>query len=361
MRKWLLAGAAVLALTSVSAAGGYWWIKGRFIESTDDAYLQSDISIIAPKVAGYVKRIPVVENQHVAIGDVLAIIDDQDFAAAVDQAKAQVASARAAIGNIDSQRTLQESRIAQARADIAAADADLAFARSDLGRYGELMRTGAASRQHFESAQQAERKAIASLDKAKAALESEQRQLGVLDAQRNEAEANLKQAEAALALRQNDLDNTVIRAPVDGIVGNKGVDVGQYVKAGTQLFALVPDSDVYVVANYKETQIGHVQPGQPVEVTVDAFSGETVKGRVESFAPASGAQFSLLPPENATGNFTKVVQRIPIRIALPQNDPLTRKLRPGLSVEAKIDTRGSKGAADFADTAAKPAMLDARR
>lgn len=361
MRKWLIIGGAVVVFLSASAFGGYWWVKGRFIETTDDAYLQSNISIIAPKVAGYVKRIPVVENQHVQAGDVLVVIDDQDFAASVDQAKAQMASQKAAIASIDSQLALQASRISQAQADIATAEADLAFARSDLSRYRELVQTGAASRQHFETAQQAERKAIAGLDKAHANLATEEKQVGVLQAGRHQAEANLQEAEAALALRQIDLDNTVIRAPVGGVIGNKGVDMGQYVKAGTQLFALVPDRDVYIVANYKETQIAHMRPGQPVEVSVDAFPSEHVTGRVESFSPASGAQFSLLPPENATGNFTKVVQRIPIRIALPQSDPLTRKLRPGLSVQAAIDTRGGKTAATVAETAAAAAEIEAVR
>ena len=361
MRKWLMAGGAALVLFSTSAFTGYWWVKGRFIESTDDAYLQSDISIIAPKVAGYVKRIPVVENQHVSAGDILVVIDDQDFAAAADEAKAQAAAQQAAIASIDSQRALQVTRIAQAKADIDAARADLAFANSDLARYGDLVRTGIASRQHYESAEQAQRKGAANMAKAEAALASEEKQLGVLESERGQAEANLKEAEAALALRNNDLGNMVIRAPVDGVVGNKGVDVGQYVKAGTQLFALVPDRDIYVVANYKETQIAGVRPGQPVEISVDAFPSERVRGTVESFAPASGAQFSLLPPENATGKFTKVVQRIPIRIALPQGDNLTRKLRPGLSVTAAIDTRHAEGGAGLADTAARPAEMDASR
>jgi len=360
MRRLLMIGGLSLVFISAGAFVGYWWVKGRYIETTDDAYLQSDISIIAPKVAGYVKRIPVVENQHVRTGDVLVVIDDQDFAASVDQANAQAASQEAAIASIDSQLALQESRIAQAHADIAAAEADLAFARSDLGRYRDLVSTGAASRQHFETAEQAERKAIAGCDKAQASLATEEKQIGVLKAQRTQAEANLKEAKATLALRQNDLDNTVIRAPVDGVIGNKGVDVGQYVKAGTQLFALVPDRDVYIVANFKETQIERVRPGQPVEISVDAFPSGRLKGHVESFSPASGAQFSLLPPENATGNFTKVVQRVPIRIALPHNDPLTRKLRPGLSVAASIDTRGG-GADSVAETAAAPAEQEAAR
>jgi membrane fusion protein (multidrug efflux system) len=339
MRKAVKLGAGLAAAAAILGFGLQWWVKGRFVETTDDAYLRSDISIVAPKVAGYVKRIAVAENQHVSAGDVLVVIDDEDFAATVAQAAAQVTSETAAITSIDSQLALQETRIAEAKADISAAEADRNFATADLARYRDLARAGAASQQHFDTARMADSKAAAAFEKASAALAQEERQTAVLKAGRTEAEAKLKEAQATEHMRQIDLANTVIRAPVDGIIGNKGVDVGQYVKAGTQLFALVPDHDLYIVANYKETQIGRMRPGQPVEISVDAFSSTTLTGRVESFAPASGSEFSLLPPENATGNFTKVVQRIPVRIAVPLDGPLGDRLRPGMSVVARVNTR----------------------
>jgi membrane fusion protein, multidrug efflux system len=229
--------------------------------------------------------------------------------------------------------------IEQATASVASTEADLARVQKDYKRYNALLSTDFASRQRFEQAQADARKGEAALAKSRAALAAEQNQLAVLRSQQHEEQAKLQQAHANLQLAQNDLDNTVIRAPISGVAGNRAGQVGQYVKPGTQLLSLVPLSRVYVTANFKETQLTHMRPGQLAEVSVDAYPDLTLDGHIDSFAPASGAQFSLLPPDNATGNFTKIVQRVPVRIALPEKGPLAGLLRPGLSVTVTIDTR----------------------
>jgi membrane fusion protein (multidrug efflux system) len=314
----------------------HWFVSGRFVEKTDNAYVQGDIAAIAPKVAGYIREVRIRDNQKVAAGEILAVIDDRDFAAAVAQADAQVEAAKAAIKSIDSNLVLQRSVIAQAEAGISTAEADLKRTQLDQQRYGALAPEGFASRQRLESVTADRQKAESALIRARAALKSEQDRIGVLEASRAQAEAQLKQAQANAELKRIDLENTVVRAPFAGTVGNKGVELGQYVKVGTQLLSLVPN-EIYVVANYKETQIARMRVGQPVELDVDAYGDSTVHGRIESLAPASGSQFALLPPENATGNFTKIVQRVPVRIAINADD--AAKLRPGLSVIAYVDTK----------------------
>ena len=224
---------------------------------------------------------------------------------------------------------------------LESAEADLDREQQDYKRYSALMTSDFASRQRFEQAQADARKGEAAVARSHAAHAAEQNQLAVLRSQQHEEQARLQQARANLQLARNDLDNTVIRAPVSGVAGNRAGQVGQYVKAGTQLLSLVPLPHVYVTANFKETQLTHMRPGQLAEVSVDAYPDLTLEGRIESFAPASGAQFSLLPPDNATGNFTKIVQRVPVRIALPASGPLARLLRPGLSVTVTVDTRDS--------------------
>jgi membrane fusion protein, multidrug efflux system len=240
---------------------------------------------------------------------------------------------------LETRRTWQQAMIDQAGAAVTSAEAELHRAGLDSARQRDLQRTDISSRQKYETSEADQRKAEAGLARSRAALVAERDQLAVLDAQRQQEEAKLAQAEAALRLAQNDLDDTVIRAPVDGVVGNKGVQVGQLVKAGTLLLAVVPLPQVYVIANFKETQLAGMRPGQKVSLAVDAFPGAKLHGFIESFAPASGAVFSLLPPENATGNFTKIVQRVPVRIALAPDEPLRSRLRPGLSAVVEVDTR----------------------
>ena len=335
--------AVVLVLVLGGLGGWYWWEVLRFRQSTDDAYVQSDVSVISPKIEGYLKKVKVVDNQQVAEGAVLFVIDDRDFKAKVAQAEAVVATGEASIATYDSRLKLQQAMIDQAAAVVQSAEADLARMQQDYKRYSTLMTSDFASRQRFEQAEADARKAEAALAKSRAALAGEQSQLAVLRSQQHEEEAKLQQTRANLWLAKNDLDNTVIRAPISGVAGNRAGQVGQYVKAGTQLLSLVPLTQLYVTANFKETQLTRMRPGQIAEVSVDAYPDQILQGRVESFAPGSGAQFSLLPPDNATGNFTKIVQRVPVRVALPANDALNGLLRPGLSVTVTVDTRQGDG------------------
>jgi len=339
LRKLLFIILPVVVLAAGVSGGWYWWNVLRFLQSTDDAYVQSDVSLISPKVEGYIKKVKVADNQEVAEGAVLFVIDDRDFKAKLAQAEAAVAIEEASVASYESRLKLQQAMIDQAAATVASAEADLSRAQQDYKRYSALMSTDFASRQRFEQAQADARKGEAAVAKSRAALAAEQNQLAVLHSQQREEQAKLQQARANLQLAQNDLDNTVIRAPIAGVAGNRAGQVGQYVKAGTQLLSLVPLSRVYVTANFKETQLTHMRPGQLATVSVDAYPDLTIDGHIESFAPASGAQFSLLPPDNATGNFTKIVQRVPVRVALPANGPLTGRLRPGLSVTVTVDTR----------------------
>jgi membrane fusion protein (multidrug efflux system) len=329
-----------LALIGIAGGGGwYWWTTARFFESTDNAYVQGDISVISPKVAGYVREVRVVDNQQVRAGDVLALIDDEDFAARTAEARAAVAAEQAAIAGIDRKLEWQASMIEAAKANVTSAQAELARAQPNYERYKKMVATNVVGKMDYDQVEATLRKAEAEVTRTQAALTAEQGQLVVDLADRKQADAQLAQAQAALTAAKNDLDNTVIKAPVDGVVGNKGVQTGQYVKVGTQLMAVVPLPQVYVVANFKETQLENMRQGQSVEIAVDAYPNHKLIGTVESFAPASGAVFSLLPPENATGNFTKVVQRVPVRIAVPKENALAGLLRPGLSVEVSVDTR----------------------
>jgi membrane fusion protein (multidrug efflux system) len=341
LRKVLFIILPVVVLALGVSGGWYWWNVLRFLQSTDDAYVQSDVSLISPKVEGYIKKVKVADNQEVAEGAVLFVIDDRDFKAKVAQAEAAVAIAEASVATYESRLTLQQSMIEQAAATVKSVEADLVREQQDYKRYSALLSTDFASRQRFEQAEADARKGEAAVAKSRAAFAAEQNQLAVLRSQQREEQAKLQQARANLQLAQNDLENTVIRAPISGIAGNRAGQVGQYVKAGTQLLSLVPLSRIYVTANFKETQLTHMRPGQLAQVSVDAYPDLILDGRIESFAPASGAQFSLLPPDNATGNFTKIVQRVPLRIALPANSPLIGRLRPGLSVTVTVDTRDS--------------------
>ena len=360
MRNKVFIAAALLVLALAGMGGWYWWEVLRFRQSTDDAYIQSDVTVISPKVEGYIKKVKVADNQEVADGAILFVIDDRDFKAKLAQAEAVVATEEATIATYESRLKLQQAMIDQAAAVVRSTEADLARAQQDYKRYSTLMTSDFASRQRFEQAEADARKAEAALAKSRAALAGEQNQLAVLHSQQREEQAKLQQARANLQLAQNDLDNTVIRAPISGVAGNRAGQVGQYVKAGTQLLSLVPLSRLYVTANFKETPLTRMRPGQIAEVSVDAYPDQTLEGRVESFAPGSGAQFSLLPPDNATGNFTKIVQRVPVRVALPADSPLSGLLRPGLSVTVTINTRETGGAISSGQAAAAPNPAEPR-
>jgi membrane fusion protein (multidrug efflux system) len=347
LKRLILPLAACLLLLGLAGAGWQWWTVWRFVESTDDAYVQSDMAVISPQVSGYVRAVQVADNQQVSAGDVLVAIEDRDFAARVAAGEAEVAARQADIASIQRQIALQRSLVVQAQAAVGGAEADLTQARQDHDRYQALSRQDFASRQRLESATASLQRAEAGVDQARAAVTAAQDRLPVLQAEQQKAEAALRASEASLELARTDLDRTLIRAPVDGVVGNKGVRVGEFVAPGAQLLGIVPLPSVYVVANFKETQLADMRVGQPVEIEVDAWPDQVLHGRVESVAPGTGAQFSLLPPENATGNFTKIVQRVPVRIALPADNPLAGLLRPGLSVVASVDTHGA-GAHDRA-------------
>jgi membrane fusion protein, multidrug efflux system len=344
IRKFALGLGLLAVLAGLGFGGHYWWQVARFQQSTDDAYVESDISAISPRIDGYIQEVPVVDNQAVRKGDVLAIIDDRDFRARVDQARASLATDEAAVATYDSQIAFQHSKIAQAQAQLDFAGAELERAKSTYDRRKKLVDGKIISVQEMDDASADFRKAKADVVQMRAALVAEQGQLAVIEAERRQAEAKVAQSQAELELAASELDKTVIRAPIDGVVGDRTLRPGQFVKQGQQLLALVP-IDMHVVANFKETQLGHIRPGQKVEIHVDAFPGQPVIGTVESFSPASGAMFSLLPPQNATGNFTKIVQRVPVRIGLPRGSTLAGLLRPGLSVVVSVDTRGGEGKA----------------
>jgi membrane fusion protein (multidrug efflux system) len=333
---------AVGGLALLLAAGVYghgWWTSGRFMVSTDDAYLQADSVAISPEVAGYIAAVPVQDNQQVAPGQLLARIDDRDYRAALDSAQANADAAAAGVDVLVQQMTQQNYAIAEAQAAVASDQASLAFARQDEGRYATLARSGAGTIQQAQQSGTSAQNQRANLQRDMAAVGVAQTQMAVLGAQLVKARADYALAQAALRQAQLNLGYTVITSPINGVVGERSLRVGQYVQPATQLMAVVPLQAVYIVANYKETQLTDVRPGQKVAISVDTFPGAVVHGVVNSVAPASGEEFALLPPDNATGNFTKIVQRVPVKITIDPHDPLLGQLRPGMSVEPSIDTK----------------------
>jgi membrane fusion protein (multidrug efflux system) len=342
MKPLLLGMATVAVVAGASVYGIYYWRTARFLESTDDAYVQADYTAVAPKVAGYIQAVQVGDNERVEAGQVLARIDDRDLVTARDQAKADVASAAAAVTTLDAQIQLQHTLIDQAKAAVEADDAVLQFARQDNARYSTLSTKGFGSLQQAQQAGATLRESEATLQRDQAALQAARKQTAVLDGQRAGAAATLQHDQAVLRQAELNLGYATITAPIDGTIGARSVRVGQYVQAGTQLMAVVPLHAVYIVGNFKETQLTHVRQGEPVSIRVDTFPGVTLEGRVDSLAPASGQEFALLPPDNATGNFTKVVQRVPVRIVLDDSDRLAGLLRPGMSVEPTIDTKATQ-------------------
>lgn len=338
-RLLLLVGAALAALAAGGHYGRYYWTEGRFNVSTDDAYVKADSTTIAPKVSGYISAVLVADNEPVKAGQVLARIDDRDFVVALAQAQADVEAARAAVAARQAQLDAQQSVIDAARATVAADHADAVFADQDNQRYASLAASGYGSRQKAQQAASRTAAARAAVVRDNAALAAAIKQTEILKAELAEARATLAHDEAVRQQAELNLSYTTVVSAVDGVVGNRSLRVGQYVQAGSQLLAVVPIAGTYIVANYKETQLTDVRPGQKVVIAVDTFPGVQVSGHVDSVAPASGQEFALLPPDNATGNFTKVVQRIPVRIVLDPGGPLAGRLRPGMSVNPTIDTR----------------------
>jgi membrane fusion protein, multidrug efflux system len=342
--KRLLLSGLVLGIGLAAAwYGSRWWTVGRFIESTDDAYVGGEVTVIAPKVSGLIAEVAVTDNQAVHAGDLLVKLDDRDYRAALAKASGAVAAKEAGLANLDATRRLQESMIAQADAELASAHAEMARSQSDVERYRRLASDQYASLQRFQQADADNRKAIAAADRARAALAAAQRRLEVIDTQKQEMQAALAQAVADRDLAQLNLGFTELRAPIDGTVGNRSARAGAYATIGAQLIALVPARGLWVDANFKESQLARIRPGLPASIEADVLPGQVFHGHVASLAPATGAQFSVLPPENATGNFTKIVQRVPVRILLDGDASMLGSLRPGLSVTAHVDERG-KGA-----------------
>jgi membrane fusion protein (multidrug efflux system) len=339
LRKLMMTGAALLALAGAAWYGWDYWTVGQYLVSTDDAYVKADSTTIAPKVTGYLAQVLVGDNERVKAGQVLARIDARDFKVALDQASADVAAARAALASRQAQLDVQQATINAARATLDVDRAAITFAAQENKRYTDLAATGSGSVQNAQQAQAKIASAQATLERDHANLVSAEKQLDFLKAEIVQANAAVARAEAAQNQAELNLGYTTIAAPIDGVVGNRTLRVGQYVQIGTQLMSVVPVDSAYVVANFKETQLTHVHQGQAVDIEVDMFPGQVVHGHVDSLAPASGQEFALLPPDNATGNFTKVVQRIPVRIALDGTGGEPIALRPGMSVVPTIATR----------------------
>jgi membrane fusion protein, multidrug efflux system len=339
-RRIALAAALVAALGFGGYYGYYWMTEGRYLVSTDDAYVKADMSVISAKVAGIVMRVPIKDNVSVHAGDVLAQIDDRDYKIAVDAARNKLATQDATIERLKQQVGAQRAVIEQAKAQLASAKAGLTRASADFERAQELAQKEFGSRQKLDQARADRDQGQASVKAAEAAQASAEANLSVVTAQVKEAEGVRAELQSSLDKALLDLSFTTVKAPFNGVVGNKVVQVGQYVQPGTRLLSLVPLDTAYIEANYKETQLDGIRPGQPAEVAVDAASGRVYRGVVESIAPASGSQYSLLPPENATGNFTKIVQRVPVRIRVEGEAIREGVLRPGLSVVTYVNTKG---------------------
>jgi membrane fusion protein, multidrug efflux system len=335
---------AVLALAvAVGVAGtadfGYGYLTtGRYLETTDDAYVKADSTIVAPKVSGYLAEVLVADNEPVQAGQLLARIDDRDFKTALKQAQADVAASEAAVKNLNTQIELQEPLIQQQAAEVDAVEANLKFAQQERTRYDDLMKTGAGTVQRAQQTDAALRAQTAQLLQGKAGLAAANKKIEVLSTEHAKAIAQLDHARAVEQQAALNLSYTKITAAVEGTVGARSLRVGQYVQAGTQLMAVVPLDAVYVVANFKETQLTYVRNGQPVELYIDSFQSTGLKGHVDSLAPASGLEFALLPPDNATGNFTKIVQRVPVKIVL-DDQSLNGLLRPGMSAVPTVNTK----------------------
>jgi membrane fusion protein (multidrug efflux system) len=340
IRRVALGLALSLGVAAAADLGYGYLTTGRYLESTDDAYVKADSTIIAPKVSGYIAQVLAGDNEKVRAGQVLAKVDDRDFRAARDQSRADVAAAEASVRNLDAQLELQQPIIEQNAADVAAAEANLKFAQEERTRYDELMKSGSGTIQRAQQTDAALRASNAQLQHARSGLTAAQRKVEVLTTERAKAVAQLEHARAVEEQAELNLSYTEVTAPVDGTVGARSLRVGQLVQAGTQLMAVVPLDAVYVVANFKETQLTHVRAGQPVELRIDSFRSQTLRGHVDSLSPASGLEFALLPPDNATGNFTKIVQRVPVKIVLDDRG-LSGLLRPGMSAVPTVDTKAA--------------------
>jgi membrane fusion protein (multidrug efflux system) len=339
-RRVMFAGVAAALMAGAAWYGWDYWTVGQYLVSTDDAYVKADSTTVAPKVSGYLREVLVGDNERVKAGRVLARIDERDFKVALDQAEADVAATKAAVAGKEAQLEIQQAVIDAAKATLDVDNATVTFAAQENKRYTDLATSGYGSVQNAQQAQSRIAGARAAVQRDAANIASALKQVDLLKAEIAQANAALARATALRQQAELNLGYTSIVAPIDGVVGNRTLRTGQFVQAGTQLMSLVPITGAYVVANFKETQLTAVRKGQAVEIAVDMFPGQVVHGHVDSIAPASGQEFALLPPDNATGNFTKVVQRIPVKIALNRDESLI-ELRPGMSVIPTIETRTS--------------------
>jgi membrane fusion protein (multidrug efflux system) len=339
VRKLILSVVALGALAGGAYYGHQYWIDGRFMISTDDAYIEGDITNISPKVTGYVAKVNVLANQHVKAGDTLVTLDNGDYKIAAEQADAQIATQKLTLARYDAQIAAAKSAVTQTEAQKTALEATVRGAEITLARQQDLATKKAGVRADLDNAQVAYDQAKANLAGADSAIASAQANIAVVTAQRAEAESQIHSLQLQKAKAERDLSFTILKAPFDGVVGNLAVQDGDLVSPGQRLAALVPIENLYIEANFKETQVAGIKPGAKVKVEIDALEDHVIEGTVESISPASGSVFSLLPPENATGNFTKVIQRLPVRIALPKSVLESGHLRAGLSVVVEVDSR----------------------
>lgn len=339
MKKKLTVLAASCLIAGGCGLGWYWFSTGRFIEKTDNAYVRSEITQISAKVSGYVKAVAAEDNMPVKVGDELVRVEDDEFRVRLEFGRKRLEERRAALRVARYKSSLQQSRIESCRAQLAAVEAEQVRRGSELRRFSTLFPGGIVSELDYEAVQTAEKKARADAAGARANLESAEKERDVFLAEERRLEAELRQQEEELKLPARELADTVIRAPIAGVVGNRRVRAGQYVKPGSALLSLVPRDDLWVEANFKEVQLTRMHEGQPVTLEVDTFPGRFLTGRIASLSQATGAEFSLIPPENASGNFTKIVQRMPVKIRLDGGQPLLGSLRAGMSVLVRVDTR----------------------
>ncbi len=339
MKKYALAALAAAFITIIGYSAIRWFVHGRFIEATDNAYLKADTVIVSPKVPGRISYVSVADNALVRTGDILVVIEDSDYRAQLRQAEAEVAARQAALDALRLNISLASAEVAGAAATVKSTEASLTLQKLERQRTAELAKENFATRRTLDQANASLKDWSGRLEGAAAGLDAAKASASIAEAQEQEAAASLAIAEARLDLARQNMENTRIRAPKDGVAGNLAARGGQYVNPGQRLVSVVPIAEVYVVANFKETQIGRIRPGAKAALEIDAYPGVEIEGEVDSLAPASGAEFSLLPPENATGNFTKVVQRMPVRIKVT-HAPASIALLPGLSVTAKVATRG---------------------
>jgi membrane fusion protein, multidrug efflux system len=342
-RRWLLSLTLLIAVPLLGWFAYDWWTVGRFMETTDDAYVGGNVTALSPHVDGFVSDIAVGDNQRVAAGQLLIRLDPRDLEAALVRARATLEQRKANLASLKAQLELQQSTIVQAAADIDAKTAQAAFAKKDSERYSRLAVSSAGSVQDSERTSSLDLQAQSALIASKAAYTAAKQQLIVLDANINQATAAVSAAEADVRTAELNLSYTEIHSPVEGYIGNRAAQVGNYVKTGSYLLTVVPANGLWVDANFKEDQLGAMKTGQPATVVPDVMPGHEFHGHVASLAPGTGAIFSIIPPENATGNFTKIVQRVPVRIVLDDADASLGQIRPGLSTTATVDTRRSAG------------------